>query len=110
VGAVAREVVASMARSYVSNSIDVVTEAFATPGDYPTWEESFGDTTHKTFILLPPLVQVLARNNEREVKAADVTQNYAWSEGWKNVENVIVLENSKVNPKQTADKIISSII
>lgn len=111
---IARDVVASMTQAYAPHNIDVVIEAFATPGDYSAWKKSFGNILHETFVLLPPLDRVLARNNERDgtakLKEADIRQNYEWYEGWKNVDGVVVLKNSTDSPKQTADKIISLVI
>lgn len=107
---IAKQVVASMAETYIKNNVSVVIPVFATPHDYPTWEKLFANMPYKPFALLPDMEVVLARNNQRKniarLKESDITQNYEWSVEWKNTADVIVIDNGTAKIADIADLII----
>jgi energy-coupling factor transporter ATP-binding protein EcfA2 len=108
---IAKEVVISMAKTYIANDVDAVIEAFANPHDYSTWQTLFDPVSYQTFALLPPVEVALARNNARSgvagLKESDIKQNHEWSVGWKDVPGVIVIDNSNINVDLLTEKIIS---
>ncbi len=110
--ALARDVIAAMIPTYAAQNVDVVVEAYANTGDYDLWQKAFGDVPCRTFVLLPPLEVVLARNNQRsgaaKLQEQDVRSNYECSMGWRSQPDVTVLENFTESPEQTARRIIDA--
>jgi adenylylsulfate kinase-like enzyme len=110
---IGKQVVAAMVAAYLAHNVSVVIDAFATFHDYPTWQALFGNTEYHTFALLPNLQVVLQRNNERtgaaKLKESDVRQNYEWSERWRTVEGVTIMDNSMEVPQQSASRIIQRV-
>lgn len=107
----AKQVVAEMCKAYTTNNVDVVIEAFVTPGeDYQSWKDLLKSLEVKTIILLPSRESVIVRNNQREgiekLKDEDVIQNYEWSENWKKVEDVTLIDNTNKTVEATVDEII----
>jgi adenylylsulfate kinase-like enzyme len=110
---IAKKVVAVMTETYLAQNVSVVVEAFATFHDYPTWQEVFGQNEPYTFVLLPDLDSVIKRNSQRTgaalLKEIDVRQNHEWSERWRTVAGVTILDNSTEEPEQTAKRILQRI-
>lgn len=108
----AKHVVTAMAQAYTSSGVSVVLEVFATPHDYPQWQDLFGDMAYKTFALLPEVSVVVGRNNQREgtarLKESDIAQNYDWSVGWKDIDGVTVIDNGNQSVVNVANHIIKA--
>lgn len=111
---ITKKVFTEMSKAYNANNVDVVLEVFITPGeDYQSWKDLLVGVQFKTFVLLPTRESVIVRNNQREgiekLKETDINQNYDWSEGWKDVEDAIVIDNTKVTPEETVNTIINDL-
>ncbi len=111
---IAKQVLAEMSKAYNANNVDVVIEAFATPGeDYQSWKNLFKDHKLKTVVLLPTRESVITRNNQRvgieKLKEEDINQNYDWSEVWRDVPEAIIIDNTNLTPEETVEYIIKML-
>jgi AAA domain len=106
----ARRVSVAMARAYLSGGVSVVLEVFATPDDFPGWQQLFGDLARKAVALVPELDVVLARNDQRSgvtrLPNCDMRRNYEWSTGWADVPGVDVIDNSTKDIGDVAEEIL----
>ena len=106
----ARDVVAAAVPVYASQSVAIVVEAYANTGDFDRWQAAFGSLPVSTFVLLPPLDLVLARNRQRRGAARltddDVRGNYNASLDWREGNGVIVLHIADESPKVLAQRLI----
>jgi len=106
----AKHVAAAMAREYVGRHISVVLEAFATPPDLPGWMQLLVGIQTTVIVLLPSVEIALARNSARQgvnrLRARDVEQNYAWSEGWAGVPEATIVDNSSLDAAAVAREIL----
>jgi hypothetical protein len=61
-------------------------------------------------VLLPSIEVTLARNSGREgvkrLRASDVRQNHAWSEGWAGVPEATIIDNSSSDAVAVAREIL----
>jgi energy-coupling factor transporter ATP-binding protein EcfA2 len=107
----ARRVIAAAVPVYLAQSVDVVVDAYANPGDFDLWRAAFGSVPTRTFVLMPPLALALARNRQREGPARlideDVRGNYAASAGWRDAD-VTVVRIQDETPDELAERVFGS--
>lgn len=106
----AKEVVTEMSKIYNKHDVDVVLEVFATPNDFENYKDLLKDLNYKFVVLLPTLESAIIRNNQRKglpkLKEKDIRQNYEWSEGWRNIKEAIIIDNTDLTVEETVDEII----
>jgi len=106
----AKHVAAAMTRAYLSSRISVVLEAFAMPPDLPGWMELLEGIETIVIVLLPSIEVTLARNSGRRgikrLRASDVKQNYAWSEGWAGAPEATIIDSGSSDVADVARKIL----
>jgi hypothetical protein len=106
----ARDVVGAAVPVYAAQSVAIV-EAYANTGDFDRWQAAFGSIPVSTFVLLPPLDLVLARNRQRRGAARltdnDLRSNYnapRWTGRRGN--GVIILRIADEPPEVLAQRLI----
>jgi energy-coupling factor transporter ATP-binding protein EcfA2 len=108
--ALARDVIAAAVPVYAAQSVTVVVEAYANTGDFDRWQAAFGSIPVSTFVLLPPVELVLARNRQRHGAARltddDIRGNYAASLDWRDGNGVTVLRFVDEPPEVLAQVLI----
>jgi energy-coupling factor transporter ATP-binding protein EcfA2 len=106
----ARNVIAAAVPVYAAQSVAVVVEACANTGDFDRWQAAFDSIPVSTFVLLPPLDVVLARNRQRQGAARltddDIRSNYAASLDWRDGNGVTVLRFADESPDVQAQALI----